>query len=110
MLWKYKKCYQETNEDSYTTLQLGLISSESNTIDACPYELEDVVYILKVGPGDIVSVGDRVYLDNLMTTNFVGDNDYWHLNIQSSIYSVSVKIDSLGYITSGENLICIIPV
>ena len=88
-------------------LHLSLISASSNPTDACPLPLVDTVYIWKNDPGDVPTQGDRIYLDALMTTPFIGDNNYWHITIQSSTFTVSAEVDSLGFISSSFISLCV---
>lgn len=88
-------------------LHLSLISASSNPTDACPLPLVDTVYIWKNDPGDVPTQGDRIYLDALMTTPFTGDNNYWHITIQSSTFTVSAEVDSLGFISSSFISLCV---
>jgi hypothetical protein len=110
MLWKYKKCYQETNEDVVNPiidLTPGQVSSSTleNPTNGCSIlELVDGVFISQQNAGSITN-GDIVYIDSGILPGrefspFVGNSEYYKLkSIDSQAYIVT--IDSDGVVASG---------
>jgi hypothetical protein len=101
MLWKYKKCYQETNEDitnPASNLVSGGLSSSTTNIpeDACStLVLDSFIYINQQVPG-VISTGDIVYIDTTATTTFIGNGDYYKLkSIDSQAYIVTIDSDGV---------------
>lgn len=88
-----------------TTLNLlqGLISTTSDVSDACPLPLIDDCWVS--GPGDINN-GDIVYTDALGTTPFVGDGNFYHIQILAYPDSYSVQIDGAGVVDASLGGIC----
>jgi hypothetical protein len=89
MLWKSKKCYQETNEDitnPVSNLVSGGLSSSTTNIpeDACStLALDSFIYINQQVSG-VISTGDIVYIDAIATTTFIGNGDYYKIKATNS--------------------------
>jgi hypothetical protein len=104
MLWKYKKCYQETNEDitnPVSNLVSGGLSSLTTNIpeDACStLVLDSFIYINQQVSGSITN-GDIVYIDATATTTFIGNGDYYKLKAIDSQPHI-VTIDSDGVVAN----------
>lgn len=112
MLWKYKKCYQETNKDVVNpvpTLYMSQISSTSqiDPTDSCNLlTLNTDVYITQQNAG-FLTVGDMVYTDNLATNPFVGDSNFYKIkSINSATYTA--QVDNAGVVLSSPGFgICL---
>jgi hypothetical protein len=84
-------------------IQLGLISSTSDSEDACPLSMNVNCWISGTGEPN---AGDVIYTDAAMTTVFPGDGNFYHFTIQSSTLSYSAQVDNNGVIQGGLFAIC----
>jgi hypothetical protein len=84
-------------------LEEALRSSTSNPSDGCGLSLTETCWIS--GAGDI-SDGDIVYTDALGTTPFVGDGNYYNLQILIYPNSYSLIVDGFGVIDTTLGGIC----
>jgi hypothetical protein len=104
MLWKYKKCYQETNEETeipVAGIYYGLVSDTTDIEDSnsCNnLELNSVVYVQEQNPG-FFTIGDIVYTDISATIPLIGNGEYYKIKAINTATRI-VTIDSLGTITS----------
>ena len=102
MLWKYKKCYQETSEDvpnPVSSLVSGILSSASTTVpeDGCiTLTLDSFVYISQQVPNFITN-GDVVYTDATATTTFIGNEEYYKIKATNSSPYI-VEINAFGVV------------
>ncbi len=90
-----------TTTTTIIPLSESLISSISNVSDACLETLDITCYISNIGGGigtETITVGSVVYLDNLATTPFIGNDDYYRIRVLSSSLSTSSTVDSLGVV------------
>jgi hypothetical protein len=79
----------------------SLISSVSNMTDACPETVDTTCYVSNVGglPGlQVVTTASVVYLDSLGTTTFIGDGDYYKIQVSGSSLFTSSTVDSFGVV------------
>lgn len=86
-----------------TNIQDAIISSVSHPTDACPLSLLITCWVS--GTGDISS-GDIVYTDTLGTIPFVGDGNFYHIQISIYPNSYSVQINNVGVIDVTYGTIC----
>ena len=94
-----------TPTSSQSNLMLSLMSLTSDPVDACPLTLSEFVYIQTVSTG-YVTIGDRIFYDSAGTNPFIGDGNYWRIQIITDPYNgVSATVDSNGYI-GGPIAIC----
>ena len=103
MLWKYKKCYQETNEEvsnPIAGIYYGLVSVTTviEEHNACSLEINSLVYIQEQNPG-VFTIGDIVYRDVAATIPLIGNGEYHKIKAINTATRI-VAIDSLGTITS----------
>ena len=104
MLWKYKKCYQETNEEvsnPIAGIYYGLVSDDttgSEESNSCGLELNSVVYIQEQNPG-VFTIGDIVYRDIAATILLIGNGEYYKIKAINTTTRI-VTIDSFGSISS----------
>ena len=104
MLWKYKKCYQETNEEvsnPIAGIYYGLVSDTTDIEDSnsCNnLHLNSVVYIQEQNPG-VFTIGDIVYTDIATTVTFPGNGEYYKIKAINTATRI-VTIDSFGSISS----------
>ena len=109
MLWKYKKCYQETNEEvsnPIAGIYLGLVSPTTDIEEsyACNLELNSLVYIQEQNPG-VFTIGDIVYRDVAATIPLIGNGEYYKIKAINTAIRI-VTIESSGSI-SNITLTCI---
>ena len=104
MLWKYKKCYQETNEEvsnPIAGIYYGLVSDTTDIeySNSCNnLELNSVVYIQEQNPG-VFTIGDIVYRNVAATIPLIGDGKYHKIKAINTATRI-VTIDSFGSISS----------
>ena len=104
MLWKYKKCYQETNEEvsnPIAGIYYGLVSDDttgSEESNSCGLELNSVVYIQEQNSG-VFTIGDIVYTNIAATITFPGNGEYYKIKAINTTTRI-VTIDSFGSISS----------
>jgi len=91
-----------TTTTTPTPSQQGLMNIVSNSTDACPISPLDVDCWI-TGSGDI-SLGDFVYLDSGLTTPFVGNGDFYHIQILIFPDSHSAQISNTGEIVGIVNM------
>lgn len=96
-------CGQGTISIGGPCVQEGLISPTSDATDACPLSMTTSCWI--TGTGDL-NAGDVVYTDAAMTTLFVGDGNYYHIQLLVYPNSYSAIVDSNGVIQSTGFTIC----
>ena len=110
MLWKYKKCYQETNEkvsNPIAGIYPGLVSDRTDTEDSnsCnKLELNSLVYVQEQNPG-VFTIGDIVYRDVAATIPLIGNGKYYKIKAINTATRI-VTIESSGSI-SNITLTCI---
>ena len=109
MIWKYKKCYQETNEkvsNPIAGIYLGLVSATTDIEDSnsCGLTLNSVVYIQEQNPG-VFTIGDIVYANIATTITFPGNGEYYKIKAINTATRI-VTIESSGSI-SNITLTCI---
>lgn len=104
MLWKYKKCYQETNEDVSDPIKGMMAGSKSISTQITPsngcnlLNLEENIFILKQNES-IITGGDIVYIDSFGLSVFVGNGEYYKIKaIDTNEYIV--RIESTGVISN----------
>ena len=103
MLWKYKKCYQETNEKVSNPIAGIYPGSVSPTTDieefnACNLELTGLVYIQEQNPG-VFTIGDIVYRDVAATIPLIGNGEYYKIKAINTATRI-VTVESSGSISS----------
>ena len=76
----------------------------SDPFDACPFVLSEFVYV-ETSTSGFITIGDRVFYDPSGSNPFMGDGNYWHLQLDSSGFAVSAEVDSSGYV-GGSISIC----
>jgi hypothetical protein len=91
-----------TTTTTTIALQEALISSSSDIADACGLPLGPTCWVS--GTGDI-SIGDFVYTDALGTTPFIGDGDYYRIQILIYPNTHSAQITGGGEIV-GTPSVC----
>ena len=103
MLWKYKKCYQETNEEvsnPIAGIYFGLVSptTDIEESDSCNLELTGLVYIQEQNPG-VFTIGDIVYRNVAATIPLIGNGEYYKIKAINTATRI-VTIESSGSISS----------
>ena len=103
MLWKYKKCYQETNEEvsnPIAGIYPGLVSDTTviEEYTACNLEMNSLVYIQEQNPG-VFTIGDIVYRDVAATIPLIGNGGYYKIKAINTATRI-VTIESSGSISS----------
>lgn len=104
MLWKYKKCYQETNEkvsSPIAGIYPGLLSYNTVTeeYNSCnKLEMNSLVYIQEQNSG-VFTIGDIVYRDVAATIPLIGNGEYYKIKAINTATRI-VIIDSFGSISS----------
>ena len=109
MLWKYKKCYQETNEEvsnPIAGIYPGLVSDTTviEEYTACNLAMNSLVYIQEQNPG-VFTIGDIVYRDVAATIPLIGNGEYYKIKAINTATRI-VTIESSGSI-SNITLTCI---
>ena len=110
MLWKYKKCYQETNEkvsNPIAGIYPGLVSDTTDIEDSNSCNnlvLNSVVYIQEQNPG-VFTIGDLVFYNHMGNLPFIGNGEYYKIKAINTATRI-VTIDSFGSI-SNITLTCI---
>lgn len=92
-----------TTTTTAIVLQEALVSSTSDPSDACGLPMPNTCWVS--GTGDI-SNGDVVYIDALGTTPFVGDGNFYRIQILIYPNSYSVQINGFGIIDATLGGIC----
>ena len=104
MLWKYKKCYQETNEEvsnPIVGIYPGLVSDTTviEEYNSCnKLEINSLVYIQEQNPG-VFTIGDIVYRDVAATIPLIGNGEYYKIKAINTATRI-VTIESSGSISS----------
>ena len=104
MLWKYKKCYQETNEkvsNPIAGIYPGLLSDTTdieNPNSCNNLELNSLVYVQEQNPG-FFTIGDIVYRNIAATIPLIGNGEYYKIKAINTATRI-VTIDSFGSISS----------
>ena len=103
MLWKYKKCYQETNEEvsnPIAGIYPGFVSptTDIEESDSCNLELTGLVYIQEQNPG-VFTIGDIVYRNVAATIPLIGNGEYYKIKAINTATRI-VTIESSGSISS----------
>ena len=104
MLWKYKKCYQETNEkvsNPIASIYSGLVSDTTDIEDSNSCNnlaLNSVVYIQEQNSG-VFTIGDIVYRDVAATIPLIGNGEYYKIKAINTA-TIIVTIESSGSISS----------
>ena len=96
-----------TTTTSGSMLAFATISSTSNVTDACGEALDTPCWVSNVGgfPGsETVSPSSIIYTDAGGTTPFIGNGEFYHIQIDLSSTSASCEIDSTGNVISGVAL------
>jgi hypothetical protein len=92
-----------TTTTTTSGLTQGLISSTSHPTDACSETLDTTCWISNIGgfPGnEVISTSSIVYADSGGTSVFVGDSNFYHVQIDFSSVSTSCQIGTFGDVLS----------
>ena len=92
-----------TTTTSGSMLASATISSTSNVTDACGEALDTACWVSNVGGGpgsESVSASSVIYTDAGGTTTFVGNGEFYHVQIDLSSVSTSCEIDGTGNVIS----------
>jgi hypothetical protein len=104
MLWKYKKCYQETSEGVFnpvSSLVGGILSSTTTTVpeDGCTtLDLDSFIYISQQIP-NFITDGDIIYTDATATTTFIGNGEYYKVKAINSAPHI-VEVNTFGVVSN----------
>lgn len=92
-----------TTTTSGVILASATISSTSNATNACGEALDTACWVSNVGGGpgsEAVSASSIIYTDAGGTTLFIGNGEFYHVQIDLSSVSTSCEIDSTGNVIS----------
>lgn len=82
------------------TIDPGAISSNTSPITSdCSLLLDSICYIQHAAINNI-SVGDRIFNDSLGNNPFVGNGQYYKIQLNTNASRYSARVDSNGYILS----------
>lgn len=92
-----------TTTTSGPVLQIGNISSTSHVSDACAETLNTAIWI-DTQNNDVVTLGDIIYTDSGGTTEFVGDTNYYRIEITAGTGTSSATVSAVGVVGGTINL------
>jgi hypothetical protein len=93
-----------TTTTTVTGLMQALISSTSHPTDACSEILDTPCWVSNTGglPGsEVITTGSIVYTDSGGTIPFVGDGNFYHIEIDLGTFSTNCEINGVGAVASG---------
>lgn len=92
-----------TTTTTINSLRQGLISSTSHPTDACSEILDTdcwVSYVAGLPGGETVSVSSVVYTNPGGTIPFIGDGEFYHIELELSSASTNCQINGTGNVAS----------
>jgi hypothetical protein len=96
-----------TTTTTLSGLRQGLISSTSHPTDACSLILDTDCWVSNTAgmPGsEVVSVSSVVYTDAGGTIPFIGDDNFYHIELELSSVPTNCQINGTGNVSSGVGI------